>query len=222
MHNLTLKASAIALIAAASMSTAHADGIVKAFTVDNIKAALAAVNAQNISSTKGEDNGKSIDVISFSSGDSKYIAIPTVCDTNGCLGLSLYTFWDLTDKVSLTTVNKFNSSYVFGRGYLTDDKLLAYGRYTIADGGVSETNVQSNIVNFAGGAALFLKFAKESEIVAMQTPGAPTTVNMSAPLAGATFSELRAASRAAVALHAVNDSRAPMHTLAPTRHAGGN
>ena len=33
----------------------------------------------------------------------------------------------------------------------------------------------------------------------MQTPGAPTTVNMSVPLAGATFSELRAASRAAVA-----------------------
>jgi|GEM_PF-3524620 len=211
----------LAIGAAGAASAAEATWT--SFDTKRLAALLKTMNAQSIEVKRATQGKVTVEAVLFNSGDTRYMAMPTVCRADGCLGLSLTVYW--TNELKLTTdvVNAFNEANEFGRAFITEDgKTVGYGRYAIADGGVSETNVASNIANFVSNAGQFLKFANEGQVIAMR-PGTPgLTALMSARPGAGWASGVQPMAARAMELGALNDPRRMFRPLAPPVHSPAN
>ena len=206
---------AIAAVATTlATAAANAEALIQKFNVDNVKAAITSLGITDVASRKESADGKTIDLITFNSGATRHVGLLTVCDEGGCLGLSLITVWDGGDTVSYETLNKFNASFHFGRAYKGSSNLLAFGRYAISDGGVSEENLRANIGNFVNGSQVFQKYVQDSAIVSSLTPPNPSTAQLTA----APNSEIGIAMRSALAARELNRLGASASSIAPSNH----
>lgn len=186
------------------------------FDTKRLTALLKTMGAQSIEVKRATEGKVTVEAVLFNSGDTRYMAMPTVCRANGCLGLSLTVYWTNELKLTADIVNAFNEVNEFGRAFITDDgKTVGFGRYAIADGGVSEENVASNISNFVANAGQFMKFANEGQVIAMR-PGTPgVTALMSARPGAGWASGVQPMAARAINLGALNDPRRMFRPLAP-------
>ena len=207
------------LLCLAVTMPATAQSAWNAFDAKRLQALLQTMGATSVSVEKATRNGSPVDVVYFSSGNTRYVALPSVCKASGCLGLSLFVLWKNEFKSTPEVANAFNNRSDFGRGFVTEDGgHIGYGRYAIADGGVSEENVKSNLVNFTGNAAEFVKFVRSKQIVAMQpaSPLAPTLMSAPVgPVAAPAFAKIAEAGDIPLA---VNNLSEPVVPLAPLAH----
>jgi hypothetical protein len=198
---------------------ASAQSTWNAFDAKRLQALLLTMGATSATVEKADRGGTPIDVVYFTSGNTRYVAVPIVCKASGCLGLSMVVLWKNELKATAEVANAFNNRSDFGRGFVTEDGgHIGYGRYAIADGGVSEENVKSNLVNFTGNAAEFVKFVRSKQIVAMQpaSPLAPTL--MSAPAGDTASPSFVTITETAGVPVVVNDPAQVVVPLAPLAH----
>jgi hypothetical protein len=215
-RRLAANTLAVLCLSFASVVSASAQDMWTAFDSTRVQELLKKIGAQSVSLEKSTAGGTTTDVIVFQSGETKFLAMPAVCKANGCLALSLGVAWKNDIKLTAEIVNEFNLASEFGRAFVTEDgEFVGYGRYAIADGGVSEANVVSNIVNFVGNAEEFLKFANKARVVAMG-PGAPSLLAARQGLRWPP--EFAPMASRALAHRAVNDMRRIVRPLAPSAH----
>ncbi|MFN9163619.1 MAG: YbjN domain-containing protein [Alphaproteobacteria bacterium] len=217
----SLLSAALAIAAAGTASAAGATWT--SFDTKRLSTLLKTMGAQSIEVKRATEGKVTVEAVLFNSGDTRYMAMPTVCRANGCLGLSLTVYWTNELKLTADIVNAFNEVNEFGRAFITDDgKTVGFGRYAIADGGVSEENVASNIANVVGNAGQFLKFANEGQVIAMRrgTPG--VTALMSARPGAGWASGMQPMAARAINMGALNDPRRIFRPLAPPVHTPVN
>lgn len=138
------------------MSHFTPNGLVKALTE------LGATDATVRKTPMG--GGQNVDVVYFSNGTLKHVGILTACNPKGCLGLQLMTIWgdNAGKNASRIALNKYNSDFGFGKGFIGSSNTLVYSRYTIADGGISVDNLKANVSNFAAGSIAFMQYMAKS------------------------------------------------------------
>ena len=216
LRHRTAIAFAVLCLSLAAVVPASAQDMWTSFEPTRVQELLKKIGAQSVALEKSTAGGTTTDIIVFQSGETKFLAMPTVCKANGCLGLSLGVAWKNDIKLTAEIVNEFNLANEFGRAFLTEDgEFVGYGRYAIADGGVSEANVVSNIVNFVANAEEFLTFANKARVVAMG-PGAPSLLAARQGLRWPP--EFAPMASRAMAHRAVNDMRRSVRPLAPSVH----
>jgi hypothetical protein len=135
--------------------------IVTHFTPSIVGKALTdtGVTDTSVRQEKAKD-GRNVDIVSFSVGGTKHVAILSVCtDGKGCLAVEFLTVWaDAGKTASRTALNTYNATYGFGKGFAGPSGTLVYQRYAISDGGVTMDNVRANIGNFVTGSQNFEAF----------------------------------------------------------------
>ena len=65
-----------------------------------------------------------------------------------CTQMRFKLFWDNEKGITLEAVNKFNLDYVFGRGFITDDKKLGVDYAMNLKGGATRKLVEENVQYF--------------------------------------------------------------------------
>ena len=162
------------------------------FTADNVTALLTKIGAQNVSSAKDTDG---ITTIAFEASGQKFRGMLLVCKQQpNCLGLLLGVAVAAEGGTfSAEIVNSFNGSAPFGKAYRSKDgTAVVLFRYVIADYGILEANVASNVANFTGMPAAFARHLSSQTIASIQD-GKPASVNLtSATSATAAAAEAKA------------------------------
>jgi len=198
---------------------ARAQSTWNAFDAKRLQALLLTMGATSATVEKADRGGTSIDVVYFTGGNTRYVAVPIVCKASGCLGLSMYVLWKNELKATAEVANAFNNRSDFGVGFVTEDgSYIGYGRYAISDGGISEENVKSNLVNFTANAAEFVKFVRSKQLVAMQSAVPLTPTLMSAPSGDAPAPSFVTITETAGVPVVVNDPAQAVVPLAPLAH----
>jgi hypothetical protein len=82
-------------------------------------------------------------------------------------------------------LNKFNSEYGFGKGYVGPNNTLIMERYAISDGGVTMENLKANIGNFVGVSRTFQAYMQKGGGSEASLPADATYQHASAPSAPA-------------------------------------
>ncbi|MBP6013230.1 MAG: YbjN domain-containing protein [Alphaproteobacteria bacterium] len=131
----------------ASSGVASAAGMVTSFTVEKLSSLLTAWGAGNVTAAKTPDGQR--DLVRFDSGGTTYTALLSACpkEQAGCVGLYVGVgIQGSSGAITLQTVNDFNSVLPFGKAVRTQDGTAAIlFRYIVADGGITEENLRTNI-----------------------------------------------------------------------------
>lgn len=165
-------AGAAFLFAATTATTLHAadEALIAHFTQANVTGLLKELGATDIAVQDGSEGSKGI---TYKQGQLTFIAILQACKAGdpGCLGLTLLARFsgEGGSAYSLTTVNGFNASRVFAQAHVYEKDLYLM-RYVISDGGISRTNLRSNLVNFWGMPAQLQEYFQKAGVVAQASP----------------------------------------------------
>ncbi len=101
--------------------------------------------AQSFGPAELDEDDQEIQSISGHNGDFEYVIFFLECHQNtNCTELQFYSYWLPDTPVSNDTINKWNSDYRFGRGYLDDDNDPVVEYDINLDGGVTSENLRSN------------------------------------------------------------------------------
>jgi hypothetical protein len=175
MRKLLITAATAASIAVTSASAGIEGEQRKAtyldhFSIENVTEVLQKVGATGISSGVTED--KKFSFVRFEFGGIGYIAILTACkETPRCAGLLLGTALGAspTETVSFEAVNNFNDTLAFAKVTRTDDgKAVVLSRYVIADGGIADENLATNIAVFTALPQVFAKYLSAQKVASME------------------------------------------------------
>jgi hypothetical protein len=153
--------SAVAASAAAQAKPQY----ISHFTPAIVVKALTELGVKDASASKqAVGGGQSVDVVRFSNGGLKHVALLAGCSAKGCLGLQFLTMWgdEAAKSISRTALNSYNANYPFAKAFTGPNNTLAITRYTISDGGVSVDNLKSNIANFANASQNFIQIMAKS------------------------------------------------------------
>lgn len=170
---------AAGLFAAALCVSAGASAAdLKAFTADNVKAALTGMGVANVTSEK---DASGTTAVKFAVNEAPFVGLLVGCkDQQGCLGLLLVIPVGLTEgKFSHQAVNGFNEVLPFGKAVRGDDGAVVFlSRYVIADGGVSDANLRANIAVFTAMPASFAKYLSTQVVASVAEPGRAVPVHL--------------------------------------------
>ena len=99
----SLLSAALAIAAAGTASAAGATWT--SFDTKRLSTLLKTMGAQSIEVKRATEGKVTVEAVLFNSGDTRYMAMPTVCRANGCLGLSLTVYWTNELKLTADIVN---------------------------------------------------------------------------------------------------------------------
>jgi hypothetical protein len=193
LRSMVVTGVALASLATGAQAQDFSDKPIKYFTPENVSAVVTKLGAQNVTSAKSE-NGT---VVRFEANGATYSSLIVACKGQpGCLGLLLGIPVSLEGGAfSQDAVNGFNASVPFGKAVrINDGKSVILYRYVIADGGILEANLGTNIAVFSILPSVFAKHLSQ-QVIASVDQAQPKVVQMSAvtaPAAGATPVGLKA------------------------------
>jgi hypothetical protein len=169
---------ALAGFATGALAQDYSDKPIKYFTPENVSAIVTKLGAQNVTSAKSE-NGT---VVRFEANGATYTSLIVACKGQpGCLGLLLGIPVSLEGgSFSQDAVNGFNAAIPFGKAVrINDGKSVILYRYVIADGGILEANLGTNIAVFSILPSVFAKYLSQ-QVIASLDQAPPKVVPMSA------------------------------------------
>lgn len=170
-------ALAVALCAGASAQDFSGTPMAN-FTADNVSALLTKIGAENVAAAKTNDGAPTV---TFEVSGAKFRGVLFVCKQSpNCFGLLLgVPVFIEGGAISHDAVNGFNGTAPFGKAFRAKDgNAVLLFRYVIADQGIMEGNLASNIANFVGMPAAFARYLSSQTVASNQT-GAATTANLS-------------------------------------------
>ena len=163
---------AMSLLAAPAMSAT-----ITTFTPDNVKAIVAAAGGTKIEQKVIDD----VDYVMFDYNGLSYAASTRFCDAGtkkNCAGLMLSIAFQSDSSETLELINTFHQSAPLATAVKLKGNLIAFGRFVLATGGISDVNVAGNLGLLVAAPQLFAKF-KGSQVVASN--GVGSTVLLSQP-----------------------------------------
>lgn len=167
-------------------AAAAGDTLITAFTVTNVKQAIADAGAEFIETTKAVNTGNQ--GIRFRHNDRVYYAWIQCYEGRGCTGLELTAEFD-TSKITIPveTINTYNLGNVDGKAMFdpVPPPQVRTARFLQAYGGIGPKNIAFEISNFFVRTDGFLEHLRNSNVIAS---GAPTF----APVGGAVRGDLTA------------------------------
>jgi hypothetical protein len=178
LRSMLVTCAALAGMATSAVAQDFSDKPIKYFTPENVTAIVTKLGGQNVNAAK-TDNGT---VVRFDANGATYTSLITACKGQpGCLGLLLGIPVSLEGGTfSQDAVNSFNAAIPFGKAARTNDgKTVILYRYVIADGGILEANLGTNIAVFSVLPTVFAKHLSQ-QVVASVDQAQPKVVQMSA------------------------------------------
>jgi hypothetical protein len=142
------------------------------FNVDNVSAVLTNLQAVDIKAGKTTSG---LNVVRYQLNKTNFFAVLVVCPgQSGCLGLLLGAgVQGEGAEVSFEVINEYNEKQPFSKAVrIGSDHVIALSRYVISDGGISEANLRSNVLNFSIVPAHFARFVSDRPSASLQ-PRAP-------------------------------------------------
>jgi hypothetical protein len=179
MRTLMMAAS-LALAATANAEAQEFSATpIKYFTPENVSAVVTKLGGQNVTTAKGE-NGT---IVRFEANGASYTSVIVACKGQpGCLGLLLGIPVSLEGNGSFSqdAVNGFNATIPFGKAVRAPDgKSVILYRYVIADGGIMEANLGTNIAVFSVLPSVFAKYLSQ-QVIASAGQAQPKVMPLSA------------------------------------------
>lgn len=158
------------VVAAGAADIADPKGIVDNITPEGIRALVTEMGVKDAQIRDGESNK----VVTFTDGSTPYAFGIASCDVKPgrCLTLVMLVFVDMGGSgITTEMVNERNKESFFNTSVKVDDKIIAFGRGVLVDGGITRSNLASNINVFAGQVREGVKHFS-SQVVASNTyPG---------------------------------------------------
>lgn len=175
---------ALAALTAGAAAQDFSDKPIKYFTPENVSAVVTKLGGQNVTTAKSENGA----VVRFEANGATYTSVIVACKGQpGCLGLLLGIPVSLQGGTfSQDAVNGFNAAVPFGKAVRANDgKSVVLYRYIIADGGILEANLGTNIAVFSILPSVFAKYLSQ-QVIASADQVPPKVVQLSAVTAPAT------------------------------------
>lgn len=155
-----LAATAPAAVCAQSY---NASQVKKSVQLDDLKAVVKELGHTVVS--EGEDGPVSL-VVEDEYGII-YLLIGTACDmggVSGCQGIMMQARYDISDGVTVETINKANLAYAALSTWIDQENdQMGFTRYQVLDDGVTMANIKANVLVLLGVSEAALEVAKGNE-----------------------------------------------------------
>lgn len=145
-------------------------GIVDTITPEGIRALVTEMGGKDAQIRDGDSNK----VVTFTDGSTPYAFGIASCDVKPgrCLTLVMLVFIDMGGSgITADMVNERNKESFFNTALRMDDKVIAFGRGVLVEGGITRSNLASNISVFAGQVSEGVKHFSSQVVASNAYPG---------------------------------------------------
>jgi hypothetical protein len=173
---LTMYMPSLALAQNSEINIANPTSIVDNVQADDIKSLVTEMGAREAQVRDGDNNK----IVTFLDGKLPYTFGITGCEIRPgkCLSLVMLVFIDMgASGISTDMINSRNKDSFFNTAIRIDDKVIAFGRGVIVDGGITRRNLATNIVVYAAMVHDGIKHFGSQIVASSGLPG--TTQNLS-------------------------------------------
>ena len=173
---LTMFMPSLALAQNSEINIANPSSIVDSVQADDIKSLVTEMGAREAQVRDGDNNK----IVTFLDGKLPYTFGITGCEIRPgkCLSLVMLVFIDMGGSaISTDMINTRNKDSFFNTAIRIDDKVIAFGRGVIVDGGITRRNLATNIVVYAAMVHDGIKHFGSQLVASNTLPG--TTQNLS-------------------------------------------
>jgi hypothetical protein len=153
---------------------------VQNFTVENVSAIIQEIGGTELAVSKDG----SLTHVAFKLEGEPVVFTIGLCDIDkrqpGCMGLTMLFFFDLEPGHTLEAINEFNVNFGLTMAMRVDNKVLAFGRFVLAHGGITSGNVKSNYAMLAEAPGAFANMMKGKQVASVD-PARPSASLSVAP-----------------------------------------